>query len=128
MFEPGNKLAIGRPKGIPNKRTQLEPKVRDICTRLGFEPIEVLARIACADWEGLGLDSPTEKKVTLKGDIIEQDRISISDRVHAAGKVADFLYPKKKSIEHTGPDGGAIAISLGLAFKEIRDAKPDHEV
>lgn len=95
-FQPGNKLAKGRPKGAVNRRTK---EVAELAEELGCNPVEVLINFAKGDWEALGYSKGTKSIYTEAG-IIEEDLISPSERIQAAKEVAQYIYSKKKSVEH----------------------------
>lgn len=71
-FEPGHPKMGGRVKGTPNKRTQL---VGEICEEYNFDPIRAMIQ--------LFLDS---EDANLKAKL--------------ASDVAQYVYTKKKSLEH----------------------------
>ncbi len=76
---PGQRIG-GRQKGTPNKKTV---QLKERAQRLGFDPFEMLLRVAKGDWQGLELDGP----------------ISIELRVRAACEACKYLYPQRKAIE-----------------------------
>jgi len=108
--KPGGAKTGGRLKGTPNKLTQ---EVQHRLAELGCDPIAGMARIAedvtpclvcthglledgrvCGQCQGTGkLQSPPE----LRG------------RMYA--ELAQYVAPKRKAIEVSGPDGGAIELS-----------------
>jgi hypothetical protein len=99
-FEPGHKLATGRPPGSPNKRTK---EIEEIVETLGCNPFEVLMRFAMGDWKGLGYESGTKvKAVTEDGEAILEDTISPELRASSAKDACKYLYSQKKAVEHSG--------------------------
>lgn len=86
----------GRPVGIGNKRSQ---RVEELAERLECNPIEILLRFAKGDWEGLGYSKGTKSIYTEAG-ILEEDLISPGERIQAAKEVAQYIYAKRKSVEH----------------------------
>lgn len=76
-----NSAKIGRPKGSPNARTQ---DLFDITERLECNPFEVLILFAKGDTESLKIEE-----------------ISPELRLRAAKDACDYLFPKRKAIEHT---------------------------
>ena len=89
----------GRPKGSPNKTViPLQEKARE----LGCDPFEILCRFALGDWQGLGYDKGITYQSTNKGDLIERHIIPPELRSKAAAEAAQYLYPKRKAIEHSG--------------------------
>lgn len=106
----------GRKKGTPNKATQ---DVQAICERLKCNPIEIKCHFANGDWNALGYDGPTQTRVTAQGIKVEEDVIPPELRFAAAKELSNYLYPKRKAVEHSGKDGEALP-----AFRiQIVDAK-----
>lgn len=87
--ESENTTRPGRPKGSPNARTQ---DLFEITERLDCNPFEVLILFAKGDAE------------TLKVSEISPDL-----RLRAAKDACDYLFPKRKSIEHTAIQNDPIA-------------------
>ena len=80
-FEPG----MAKPAGSGRRRgTSPKATVQGICAKLHCDPIEGMARLAMDE----------EQKPDLRG------------RMYA--ELAQYVYPKKRAIEHTGLDGGPI--------------------
>ena len=71
----------GRQKGTPNKSTQ---DVRSKLAALGCDPIEGMARIA------MDLEASLELRGRMFSDL------------------AQYVYAKRKAVEHSGPDGEPI--------------------
>lgn len=90
---------MARPKGSPNKNAlPLQEKAKE----LGCDPFEILCRFALGDWEGLGYDKGITYQSTNKGDLIEKHIIPPELRQKAAAEAAQYIYPKRKAIEHSG--------------------------
>ena len=89
----------GRAKGTPN-RTALP--LQQLADKLGVNPFEILCRFAVGDAKGLGYSSDIILKHNQKGETIEQPLIAPELRVKAAAEAAQYLYPKRKAIEHSG--------------------------
>ncbi len=90
---------MARPKGSPNKNAlPLQEKAKE----LGCDPFEILCRFALGDWQGLGYDKGITYQSTNKGDLIERHIIPPELRSKAAAEAAQYLYPKRKAIEHSG--------------------------
>lgn len=88
----------GRVKGTPNKRTF---DAQAIAEEIGIDPLRVLLYATANDWEALGYDSATTTK--LVGDnAVTEDTIPIAIRIQAAKEAAQYLYSKRKAVEHTG--------------------------
>lgn len=94
----GSSKTGGRKKGTPNKATQT---LKEKADQFGVDPFEILLRIAKADWKGLGYDKPTRTMLTKLGDDIEVDVIEPGLRVTAAKAACEYIYPKRKAIDHT---------------------------
>jgi hypothetical protein len=89
----------GRAKGTPNKTSlPLHEKAKE----LGCDPFEILCRFALGDWEGLGYKSEFIFTPTQKGEVVEKPLIPPELRSKAAAEAAQYLYPKRKAIEHSG--------------------------
>jgi hypothetical protein len=89
----------GRAKGTPNK-TSLP--LKELAEKLNCNPFEILLRFAMGDAKGLGYAIDTVGQTTPKGEIIEKPLISPEMRIKAASEAAQYLYPKRKAIEHSG--------------------------
>lgn len=82
----------GRQKGTPNKLSaDIEEKLR----ALGCDPIAGMARIA------LGFDE--------NGERIPGVTVDLQARMHA--ELAQYIAPKRKAVEHSGPDGGSVVVA-----------------
>jgi hypothetical protein len=88
---------LGRPKGIPDRRTV---KVQEKLEELGCDPIELLAFIAMAD--------ARLKEVP-----------DLNQRLAAAKELASYIAPKLKAIEHTG-DVGSTVVDMLMNLKNDR--------
>jgi hypothetical protein len=92
---------IGRPAGSPNKRTE---ELFHLADKHDCDPFEILILFAKGDYESLGY--PQTKTITTKdGSTFEEWTISPELRQKSARDAAEYLYPKRKAIEHTGKDG-----------------------
>lgn len=76
------------------------------------------------DWEALGYDGPTREIVTPNGRIIDVDVIEPETRLHAAGKAADFLYPKRKAIELSATFTKETKLTLALNWGDEGARQP----
>jgi hypothetical protein len=86
--KPGHKVG-GRKKGTPNKvTTDVAEKLR----KLGCDPIEGMALIA------LGRDA--------QGNPID---VSIDLKAKMNAELAQYILPKRKALEHSGPGGEPLA-------------------
>ncbi len=87
----------GRRPGTPNKKTQ---DLHDIADSLGVHPFKVLLHFAAGDWKALGYKSETYREDG-KDYTNEVMYIQPETRLKAASQAAEYLYPKRKSIEVT---------------------------
>jgi len=95
-FQPGNPIKGGRPKGSPNKRTlDLQKRIEE----LGLDPVQTLAMIL--DEQMKIFKSATKGKRAHRGVALE----ALADAERTASNLMQYLYPKKKAIEHTGEVG-----------------------
>jgi len=106
----------GRPKGSVNKKTA---QAQDIADRLGIDPFEILLKFAAGDWKGLGYKSPTTTRITEKGSVITEDIISPELKSTSAGKAIEFLYPKRKAIDHQVESDGTINLTRTIINKTV---------
>jgi hypothetical protein len=92
--KPGSPRAGGRQRGTPNKDTRdVEEKLR----KLGCDPITGMALIALGiDAQGNSIDASVELKA----------------KMHA--ELAQYILPKRKAIEHSGPDGAPLGTASWL--------------
>ncbi len=96
--QPGERRG-GRKAGTPNRATLL---VQETLARLGCDPFEIMALIAMDE------DNPPE----LRGKM--------------AAELAQYIQPKRKAIEHSGP-GGTALISVQAFDELIRRASADDD-
>lgn len=111
----------GRQKGTPNKKVS---PLRGKALELGIDPFEVLLLFAKGDWKALGYPSEFDKKVS-QGKEYQERVIDPSDRVNAAKEACKYIHPQLKAVEHSGPDGQAIAIPLLILPSNGRELKED---
>ena len=84
-FKPGHKKFGGKAKGCKNKITQ---DVVGLLDSLGCNPLEGLARIA------------------------ENEKHPIEVRTKCLAELAQYLHPKRRAVEISGPSGDPIAINV----------------
>ena len=77
-------------------------KLHEKAKELGCDAFEILCRFALGDWQGLGYEKGITYQSTNKGDLIEKHIIPPELRSEAAADAAQYLYPKRKAIEHSG--------------------------
>lgn len=95
---PGSPKYGGRQKGTPNKRNHNQHLI-EIAQRLDVNPFEVLCHFAKGDWKALGFESKTTIVYGPGGSESIEENIPIQLRLKAAMEMAQYLYPKKRSIE-----------------------------
>ena len=81
----------GRKAGTPNKRAS----VQEICERHGVNPIEVLVEMCKPIEPGL----PPQEIMS-----------RVANRFAAAKELCQYLYPKQKALEVSGPNGEAVKV------------------
>lgn len=85
----------GRQKGTPNKKTQV---IEEILENLNCRPIEILAAVANGD--------PLKARIgvaELEDDFLEGPVLpTLDQRIAAAKELCQYVYPKRKAIEHSG--------------------------
>jgi hypothetical protein len=98
VFKPGMKKVpgSGRKKGTPDK---IKKEVKDKVEASGYDPIEAMIEI--------GRIATEEKDYVLS--------------LAAAKELAQYIYPKRKSVEHT-TDGSFMPTGITINFTE--DPKP----
>ena len=96
----------GRQKGTPNKKT-FDAKL--IAEQLDCDPFEILVHFAKGDADALGY----------KGGTIPPDM-----RLQAAKEASQYLYPKRKAVEHSGEIKGGL---LGEILQEINGSADSQE-
>lgn len=86
----------GRPKGSKNKTTI---RLEEIAERLECNPFEVLLHFAKGDFGALGYNEYTYK--TFGENTVEELTISPELRQKSAKDACEYLFPKRKAVEHT---------------------------
>lgn len=88
----------GRKKGTPNKKTQI---IEEILESLDCSPITNLARIA--NGQKVMCLAYANKET---GDFVEMEVMPTLDQIKDANKeLAQYIYPKRKAVEHSGSIG-----------------------
>jgi hypothetical protein len=87
----------GRPKGSLNARTV---DLLEISQRLDCNPFEVLIHFAKGDFEALGYEKH-KIRVTKDGGTEMELTIAPELRQRSAKDACEYLFPKRKAIEHT---------------------------
>lgn len=104
----------GRKKNTRNKDSV---PLKQKAAELGIDPFEILLYFAAGDWKKLGYTSETYT-VYSKDVSNEEYTIQPSVRAKAAGEACQYIYPKLKAVEHSGPLGEPITIQ-DLTEEEI---------
>lgn len=131
----GNKTG-GRSKGVKNKTTQ---ELHEIAERLGVNPFEILLLFAAGDSEALGCNVGNKFSQEF-AEFLDEDQLkTVRDleekilspitpelRQKAAKDACEYLFPKRKAIEHSG---GLITPSSIEDFlrKKDMEVKVEHE-
>jgi hypothetical protein len=103
--EVENTTRIGRPKGSLNARTV---DLFEIAQELDCNPFKILLMYAKGDSEGLGLT--------------ETEKISLELRQKSAKDACEYLFPKRKAIEHSGPDGENLFVEFLKGLNGSRES------
>jgi hypothetical protein len=114
----------GRCKGVPNKRNAHLPDVQAMAEKLGINPFEILLRFSANDWQGLGYEAKQRKIVSKSGEVIFVDNIEPSERIAAASKACEYLFPKRRPVDGNGKDS---IQSLGLFLEKIIEKSDGEE-
>lgn len=85
-FEKGNRAnPSGRPKGLKNKKTL---QIEAMLEKLGCNPIENMVTML----KDVNVDNAIKCKLNCE--------------------LANYIYPKRKAIEHAGPGGGPVVLYM----------------
>ncbi len=102
--KPGERRG-GRAKGTPNKKTQI---VMDILESLDCNPIYNLAMMAMG--EPIECLTYVNKET---GEYVVDSIPGSYEQIKDANKeLANYVYPKRKAVEHTGQDGKEIVVQI----------------
>lgn len=117
-FKPGQAPipGAGRPKGTPNKKTLV---LQERLAELKVDPVGTLAKIL-AEQMALFLLHKNKKRYGPAAEML-------SDAERTASNLMQYLYPKKKAVEHSGEIGlFNFADFMALADKAppIKDVTP----
>lgn len=95
----------GRRKGSLNKKNA---QMLEMAERLGVNPFEILLQFAKGDHKALR---------------INPKQLTPDHRLKAAGEASQYLYPKRKALEHSGPNGEPIDEFIAQ-FEEVETLTP----
>lgn len=117
MFKPGDKKPekSGRKRGTLNKNRQI---LIEKANELGVDPFEILLRFASGDWKGLGYDEEKYVHSANENGTFYKYTIEPATRAKCASEACQYLHPKRKAVELTGEDGGAIVIAEPVSPEE----------
>ncbi len=99
-FKPGQKRppSAGRKKGTPNSKTL---ELSELISKFGCQPGEVLARVARG--ERIMALAYANKET---GEFVEHEVMPTLDQMIQADKeLTQYVYPKRKAVEHSGEIG-----------------------
>jgi len=113
----------GRQKGTPNKSTE---HIFNICKKHDVDPVEQMVLILKNDHVGLGYESPVITKQGFQGALIEEQVITLKDRLKAGEILIGYMYPKRKAIEHT-VEQGSTGIVLSYSEESLKKAAKSDE-
>ena len=108
----------GRSKGTPNKKTQA---LMDKAEELGVNPFEVVLLYAKRDWAALGFESATVTRCAKGGETFEEDRITAKMQLDAASEACQYLYPKRKAIEHSTDEQSPLEMRVALSLEDRKE-------
>ena len=114
----GKREGAGRKKGVPNKKTQV---IEDLLESLNCEPLRILAAVANGEplhaRIGVGLPGKTAGGSEQDYDFVEMEvSPTLDQRIAAAKELCQYVYPKRKAVEHSGPNGQEIPVGLAVRF------------
>lgn len=105
----------GRKKGTPNKKTQI---VMDILESMNCNPIYNLALMAMGE--------PIECLTYVNretGEYVVDEIPGTYEQIKDANKeLANYVYPKRKAVEHTGQDGKELVVQI-VRYGDNKTAK-----
>lgn len=105
----------GRVKGSKNLPTN---HLFFMADKLNVDPFKVLLMFAAGDYKGLGYKE--EKTTKFIGEnSYEEYTISPELRMSAASKACEYLYPKRKAIEHSIDQEAITGITRTILTKKV---------
>ncbi len=84
-----------RPAGVPNKRSSYARKVITEAMK-GGDPLEEMVKMA------------------------QDETVEASVRANTWAKLAKFIHPELKAVEHTGDGGGALVARVEIVRADVR--------
>lgn len=95
MAVPKGQRYGGRQAGTPNRKTQ---ELHELMDKVGCNPFEILILFAKGDYEALGYPKYFFKQIG--ENVIEELSISPELRQKSAKDACEYLFSKRKAIEH----------------------------
>lgn len=95
---PGTPKTGGRKAGTPNK---IKASATELLNEIGFDPLRGMAVLA------------------------KDDSVPVAIRSRMLAELAQYVYPKRRSVELSGVDGSAIEIDHGSSALESLEARID---
>lgn len=111
----------GRKKGVPNKHTR---DLQELLDKMGHDPKEAMILIAKGDMPCNTCRGKGKTKYKISGTDRIADRLcescfgSLMEKLspaliyNANAELLNYLLPKRKAIEHTGPEGSPIEVNV----------------
>lgn len=113
MANGGKREGAGRPKGAVNKKSRI---VEEILENLNCDPLTNLARIANGERV---MSLAYANKET--GEFVELEVMPTIDQIQKAnGDLMKYIYPQRKAVEHSGPEGGAIPVDAQINILPVK--------
>ena len=106
----------GRIKGSVNLKTEY---LHHMAMELDIHPFKVLLQFAAGDWKSLGYKAETVFKQYGES-VNEELTISPELRMSAAAKACEYLYPKRKAVEHTLSEETVTHITRNVISKQVK--------
>lgn len=94
---------MGRPKGAKNKHSI---DVDLMAMQYKLQPFEFMMAVINNDFKKLGYESATKTTFTPQGIEVEEDHITVKDRVKCAEAASKYLYTAKKALEVSSGEQG----------------------
>lgn len=122
----------GRRKGTPNKATVT---IQQTLARLGVDPFEGMALIAKGEIPCGACHQRGKTKVkAADGSFYERtcescygsklEKVSPETRAKMYAELAQYVAPKRKAVELSGPEGGPVDNTMRLIFVEANEGRP----
>ncbi len=130
-FLPGRAKTGGRKSGTLNHADQ---PIAERLRAMGCNPFQVLADLAAGDLPCGVCRGEGKTRYQAKSDRLHErkcescygsgkERISPSERARAASELAQYLEPKRKAIELTGPQGGPVLTKIEVVLVDAREGR-----